>query len=441
MGSRRLSRHYDGPDITTSYAYDGNRRITRLDHVVDGSNQRVRGFAYAWDRAGNRRFERRLTVNTTPAETGGPGEFYQYDSAYRLVHADRDVTSGNLDAVGTNTTTVTAPTPVASAASDFAYDPAGNRRNTLIDTTWQAYEMRRGVNEFDAAMNQYTSIGSSFRTHDRNGNVISSSETGSQRFFDANDQLVQWTDTTKDVRYRYDALGRRVSKRMAAGGSTWTLYFWDGWQVAEETTSAGVVERRYVYGEGIDEPLRATLKDVLDLDGDTSTTDMVDLHYHENSLGSIAALTKSDGSVVESYRYDAFGQVTVYDSGGSPVSTTQVQQPYTFTGRALDWEEGSGLYYYRLRYYDPEAGRFISRDPLGLWGDESQNGNGQSYCGNNPVNLVDPLGLGPIEEAWAEALIKLWEHYACRWAGSLRAASHSRPDRAIWSRHEASGGE
>jgi len=46
-----------------------------------------------------------------------------------------------------------------------------------------------------------------------------------------------------------------------------------------------------------------------------------------------------------------------------------------------------------LRYYDPEAGRFVSRDPLGMWGDPGQRGNAQNYCGNNPVNRVDPLGL------------------------------------------------
>ena len=46
----------------------------------------------------------------------------------------------------------------------------------------------------------------------------------------------------------------------------------------------------------------------------------------------------------------------------------------------------------RLRYYDPAVGRFVSRDPLGLWGDPAQNGNGQSYCGHNPVNWTDPFG-------------------------------------------------
>ncbi|MCA8923829.1 MAG: RHS repeat-associated core domain-containing protein [Planctomycetes bacterium] len=69
-------------------------------------------------------------------------------------------------------------------------------------------------------------------------------------------------------------------------------------------------------------------------------------------------------------------------------------------GGEVSYEEDSGLFYYRLRYYDPVAGRFVSRDLLGLWGDPGQRGNGQSYCSNNPVNLVDPMGLGA--EPYAE---------------------------------------
>ena len=99
------------------------------------------------------------------------------------------------------------------------------------------------------------------------------------------------------------------------------------------------------------------------------------------------------GNVVERYAYEAYGKTTVLNPDRT-VKTQQVPvQPYGFTGRRMDYEEGSGLYFYRLRYYDPEAGRFVSRDPLGMWGDAGQRGNAQNYCGNNPVNCVDPLGL------------------------------------------------
>jgi RHS repeat-associated protein len=49
----------------------------------------------------------------------------------------------------------------------------------------------------------------------------------------------------------------------------------------------------------------------------------------------------------------------------------------------------SGLYYYRARYYDPSAGRFLSEDPLGF----KAGGNFYRYVRNRPTNLTDPTGL------------------------------------------------
>jgi RHS repeat-associated protein len=170
------------------------------------------------------------------------------------------------------------------------------------------------------------------------------------------------------------------------------VYFWDGWQTVEETNTSGVVQKRYVWSEGIDEILKATLPDAADIDGDTITAEQVDLYYHHNSLGSVVAVTDAAGTVKESYRYSAFGTPTIYSAAGSVISTTAVKQPFMFTGARYDFEEGSGLYQMRFRYYDPVVGRFVSRDPLGLWGDPSQNGNGQAYCGHDPVNRTDRHG-------------------------------------------------
>ncbi len=155
-----------------------------------------------------------------------------------------------------------------------------------------------------------------------------------------------------------------------------------------------MLNKRFVYGEGIDEILRATLPDAADLDGDLNTAEAVDLYYHHNSLGSVVAVTDAAGNIAESYEYKAYGEVSIFDSTGAPTvgNATEVEQPFMFTGRRWDFEEGSGLYYYRLRYYDPVDGRFVSRDPLGNWGDAAHKGNAQNYCANNPVNFIDPMG-------------------------------------------------
>jgi RHS repeat-associated protein len=65
-----------------------------------------------------------------------------------------------------------------------------------------------------------------------------------------------------------------------------------------------------------------------------------------------------------------------------------------WNGREYDAE--SGLYYYRLRYLDPELGRFTTLDPIGLWGDPNNLGNGYAYVGNRPWTGMDPFGLDDI---------------------------------------------
>ena len=393
-GGRRLKRTYTpngGTNMTRTLTFDFERRFATIDVTrASGTPARIVGYQYTWDRADNRRTEKRL-AGAVDAST--VGDFYVYDSAYRLVHADRDVAGASLP-VANNVASVTPPTVNPATALDYHLDTSGNRTQVSDAGTIKPFVLNIGAPTHDSVLNQYSSIAGVLRSHDTAGNVVSQGTT--ERFFDCDNRLVQWIGASKDVRYRYDVQGRRVSKADVAIGSAFdqVLYFYDDWQCVEEATAAGSLQKTYVFGEGIDEILKATLPDVLDLDNDAGTTE-VDLFYHQNSLGSVTAVTDVDGDVVESYSYKPYGAVTIRDDSGAVVSTTQVEQPFMFTGRRWDFEEQSGLYYYRLRYYDPAAGRFVSRDPLGMWGDSSQRGNAQNYCGNNPINLTDPLGLEP----------------------------------------------
>jgi len=142
-------------------------------------------------------------------------------------------------------------------------------------------------------------------------------------------------------------------------------------------------------------------------------------YYHKDGLGSIQSLTDEAGQVIQSYEYTGFGKIT--SQSGS------LEQPFTFTGRELDqmlaqeettsWitystevrpgvqdpqgTKGGGrieiktlrqtedLYYFRARYFDPRAGRFISKDPIGFAGGDV---NLYRYVQNNPVNYADPYG-------------------------------------------------
>ncbi len=105
--------------------------------------------------------------------------------------------------------------------------------------------------------------------------------------------------------------------------------------------------------------------------------------YHADGLGSITELTDGTGAIVQRYRYDAFGALLA--------SPGPVTQPYTFTGREFDAE--TGLYYYRARFYDPTAGRFVQEDPIGFAGGDT---NLYGYVLNDPVNRIDPSGLSAV---------------------------------------------
>ena len=118
---------------------------------------------------------------------------------------------------------------------------------------------------------------------------------------------------------------------------------------------------------------------------------MLRFHYHQQALGSVTEISQPTGAVVEWVTYDVYGAAMIRDRLGATVTSSAIGNPWLFTARAFDAE--SGLYHYRARAFDPSAGRFLQRDPLGL----SVGLNLLRYVASRPTTLVDPLGLRPKE--------------------------------------------
>ena len=125
-------------------------------------------------------------------------------------------------------------------------------------------------------------------------------------------------------------------------------------------------------------------------------------YYHFDGLGSVAALSDVNNMVVESYSYDVFGAPTVYDANYSEISKSAIGNPYMFTARRADDE--TALYYYRARYYAFDIGRFLQADPIGY----ADSLNFYTYCGNNPLNWLDPFGFCKEKKVRRKTLSDHW---------------------------------
>jgi RHS repeat-associated protein len=103
-------------------------------------------------------------------------------------------------------------------------------------------------------------------------------------------------------------------------------------------------------------------------------------------LGTPRELTDKNGDIRWSATYKAWGNTLKVEVIEDEAAAVSIEQALRFQGQYFDAE--TGLHYNRHRYYDPDIGRFLSQDPIGLGGGE----NFYLYA-PNPVHWIDPLGL------------------------------------------------
>ncbi len=338
----------------SSYGYDAMNRITTIVHRSAANNVLA---------------QESLTYDTTGRITGitdfGGTTVYAYDGLDQLIGADHSAPGLSDEA--------------------YQYDANGNRQSSASP----------GQGYVTGADNRLLSDGSFTYSYDGKGSLIrrTAIATGVIREFTWDDRgrLVEIDDrallggpATQTIRFGYDAFNRRISKSVdpdgAGAAAPHTDYFsYDGANVILEFRDADgaagpaapAMIARNLFGPGADHLLARE-----DAAGAVRWT----LSDHQ---GSVRDVVDNGGTVVNHITYDSFGKVVA--------QTDQSQSSrYLFAGREYDQE--SGDYYNRSRYYDPNIGRFLSQDPIGFLGRDL---NLYRYVGNNPVQFRDPNGLAP----------------------------------------------
>ncbi|MBK6531959.1 MAG: RHS domain-containing protein [Deltaproteobacteria bacterium] len=167
------------------------------------------------------------------------------------------------------------------------------------------------------------------------------------------------------VTYGYDALGRRARKTF---GGVETQYYWDGDELAHEQRGAEATTT-WVFEPGCFVPLAGS-------QGERFVGGVPD------AVGAPEALTGGEGRLVWQARIDLYGVARP--------QVAEVECPWRWPGQYHDAE--TGLHYNRFRYYDPELGRYISQDPIGLAGGLDL----YAYV-SDPLTQIDPYGLACYE--------------------------------------------
>ncbi|MCL2493543.1 MAG: hypothetical protein FWF33_05835, partial [Clostridiales bacterium] len=366
-GERESITYPDGSVVR--YNHDPMGRISQ---VIDGQETVA---TYRYDAAGH--ILERMLPNGVKTEY----VYSELGAMKNLIHSDQ---TGQLDAFS------------------YRYDPVGNkteihRTRRLPDGTDETivsgyvYDQMNRLTEVikDGAPLRsygYDALGNRTMRRDAQIGAQTNYRVPDIRFaFDAANRIVAAATASGDTAaYTYDGFGRRVKsvwdKAAVSEREAWheeQRYILDALKPYENVlmTYSGSGSVRYVWGNEL-------------ISADTVGVDPT--YYLHDELRSLVRTVDVDGGSLSRFDYDEFGvhmpgAQDGFATGGEPFS----EELFGFTGYQLD--PITGLYYAQARYYMPQAGRFMSADPIKF-------GNPYTYCYNNPLSFIDPSGLTALKD-------------------------------------------
>jgi RHS repeat-associated protein len=379
-----VQRLHDGAWNDATY-YDGARRPIKLEFKKGSAL--LTGIEHGFDRAHNRLHTRRL-------HDSSKGDNFVYDSMYRLVSWERNVPAVSVGYPGGANFQARHGFELDGAHSRHRTTKAVNGSQLSVPTVITVDDVHNYDTKKKGIGPQYTTWNQAF---DLNGNKTAFTDQGTHPTYkyDCWDRLRVIEQGSQKVEFDYDAEGRRVRTKVTGltGYPSTTEFVHDGEHVIEELDGGGACLRRFYYGDDLDELVG--YENLAFYPGQGA------YFYEQDSAGNVIAIHDGFGNVVERYNYGAFGSPFFETPLNAVKSVVQSDfgNPYLFQGlRYEDYYDA--LYYVRARFLDCTDGSFMQRDPLGVWGDYFNLGNLKAYCGGNPANWHDPLGLATEDPWW-----------------------------------------
>ena len=354
------------------------RQIATLNDLAEGGKGKTKvaaGFSqtavkrsYGYDRTGN------LTHNTD--QRTGTTQF-EYDKLGRITKAGNELFAFDpahniLDIPTEKVKPYPAPSPVGEGRGEGkTAAPLSADLNPVTDNRLKTYN---GTTYY------YDELGNLIHRELADGEV-------QNYFYDLHDQLVKAEIFKKDGMketwaYTYDALGRRIGKgrlkneEVSDDLENPTRFVWDGSHLLQEIHSDG--RYTYIYTDPDSyEPL-AQVRDWTTEDGESCQETN---YFHCDQIGIPREMTDKDGNLLWFGNYTGWGRLKEETK-----VTDSAYQPFRLQNQYCDRE--TGLHYNFFRYYEPDAGRFVNQDPIGLKGGENF-----YQFSTNIQNMIDPWGL------------------------------------------------
>jgi RHS repeat-associated protein len=326
-------------DVEESFDYDEEGRVTR--HTVSkvkGSYNVHLDQQYAYDVLGH----------LTRLRDRGIERSFEYDDCERLTRVK-----------------ITDPIIGSRDEESFTYDAGGNIISYGNGPVGSVQSGNQLVNWDDRRF-----------AYDDRGRLAYEARGQNKYWFnyDSSDQLVSVElGGGRTAIYEYDALRRRVSKKV---GDKRTIFGWDGDRLSWEQSPGG--DRRYYFYAGPNEYSPVMFCDIKSRSDGEKTLETYFAHYDQANRPVL--ITNSRGDAVWSAEMTAYGK-----AGVNPDSTIT----YNLRAPGQYYDEETGFHYNYHRYYDPETGRYIQPDPIGLAGGLNLYGYGEG----NPLVVCDILGL------------------------------------------------